>query len=123
MASEKSTNKNHLALGGFGNNITLDDASLAFELDPRGIAMVKDITSGCVQIGPKGTDPERCMILVSGSTDNPEEWWLIDYRETISDDELEARKSALTSKIAARSRSHISVRSTQDIGYRLVALR
>jgi len=120
----KSTNCNYLALSG-GSEWSLYQSCPAFGIEnPDTIVTVFNITRGCIQLGPKGTDPERCLILVSGRQDNPDAWSLVDYREAVSDTELEARKRALSDLLPSTEvRNVVKVESTQDLVYRERALR
>ena len=117
MASEESTNRNYLAILGNGEG-TLYDASEAMGgLDPRGVTMAFGIIRGCCIMGPKDTDPERCVVLVA-AYENPAAWSLIDYREAIPDSELERRKQTLLQKIDSQARKYVRVQSTQDHEFR-----
>ena len=118
----QSTNQNYLVISG-GDEWSLYHACQAFGLDPEGMVLVKQATIGCIQIGPKGTDPERCIILANGRRDNEDAWSLIDYREAVSDADLKARKKALSGQLHPEVRNAVKIESTQDLAYRERALR
>src|SRR5687768_4376124 len=117
MASEKSTNQNYLAILGKGDSTLYDAADAMGGLEPEGVAMVLGVIRACCIMGPEGTDPERCVVLVASYPDR-EAWALVDYREAIPDNKLEERMRALRDKLDPQVRDQVRVQSTQDHEFR-----
>ena len=117
MTDKKSTNQNYLALGGVGEG-SLYYAAVALGIDPDSAIIPKQLITGCFRTRPNHSDPVHCVVLVSGYADNHDAWWLVDYRESISDAELDERINALKQKVHIDARKHVRVIGTQDNEYR-----
>lgn len=122
MVRKKSTDQNYLAILG-NDGEALYYASEAMEgLDPNDVIMTMNAKRGCVLLGPKGADTERCVVLAAWYKD-PGAWSLVDYRKAISDSEVEASRKILLDKLNPKIRDRVKVVSTQDYDFWESAVR